>query len=713
MYNEYKKPVGGCFIKQYIDYPSLMKRHIKKHSSYMQPIFEAISNSLEATNGSGDIITIRLYLQKTLVSDKCSFLSIEIEDSGIGFNTENFSRLERLYDESKMCNNFGTGRIQYLHFFDKTDIHSVFEENGKKYARRVVLSKSFYKAHQSVIWCSDVEEVDEHTPIRTSVSFFYPLDEGDKDKFGELTADSIFDKVFIRYLSRFCMNKDNLQKFRIEPYVNGVLDDSKVRTISSAEIPSIDFARDFVLSYKVYDKSLRKFVDTSSKESFRVQSYLLAHKVQKKNEIKLTSKNETIDAANFDFSFLDKSSVIEADKNMLCLVSSDFFTRNDSDERGKLRLKSEAEFLKQNDIFELQKPQIFIDDIQDEVIQTIGSHYPQIKKVKDEYENEIEHLIELFGLDRDTVNRIGYKYGETTVSFLKRYKEYDAEVAAAKDASISSAIDSLSKLNPSDSKFKEKFNRKVRDITKMIPQKNKTDVTNYLVARKAAMSILEFILKKQLEVQMTHGIKKQNNREKVIHDLLFKQHTTNTLESNLWILNEDFIHYNGISECALKDIKVNGELFLREDLSEQELKKLKAYHRDQLGKRTDVLLFPEEHKCIIVELKSATADVTKFLNQVVDYAGLIRQYSKEKFEINQFYAYLIGESFDFEAVINGNPNFIQSPYLDYVYIPDQKVNGGMHRPKGTMYVEVLKYSSLLERAKIRNSIFLDKLFDEK
>lgn len=295
---------------------------------------------------------------------------------------------------------------------------------------------------------------------------------------------------------------------------------------------------------------------------------------------------------------------------------------------------------------------------------------------------------------------------------MKRYKEYDAEVAAAKDASISSAIDSLSKLNPSDAKFKEKFDRKVRDITKMIPQKNKTDITNYLVARKAAMSILEFVLKKQLEAQASHGINKQKNKEKIIHDLLFKQHTTNTLESNLWILNEDFIHYNGISECALRDIRVNGELFLREDLPEQEIEKLKSYHRDQLGKRTDVLLFPEEHKCIIIELKSATADVTKFLNQVVDYAGLIRQYSKEKFEITQFYAYLIGESFDFDAIINGNPNFTQSPYLDYVYIQDQKVNGGKYRTKGTMYVEVLKYSSLLERAKIRNSVFLDKLFDK-
>ena len=578
--------------------------------------------------------------------------------------------------------------------------------------RRIVLSAGFYRKHKSVIWSSEVEEVKEDTPLTTSISFFYPLDEGDKDKFSELTADTIYDKVFIRYLSRFCMNKGDMQEFRIEPYVNGVLDESKVRTLSSADVPSIDFAHDFALKYKVYDKSLRKFVATSSIETFGIKSYLLSHKVQKKNEIKLTSKNETIDAVNFDFSFLDKSSVIDDNKNMLCLVASDFFTRNDSDERGKLRLKSEAEFLKLNDMFELQQPQIFIDDIQDQVIESIGSHYPQIKKVKEEYENEIEHLIELFGLDRDIICRIGYKYGESTVSFLKRYKEYDAEVAATKDASISSAIDTLSKLNPSDSRFTEKFNRKVRDITKMIPQKNRTDVTNYLVARKAAMSILEFILKKQLEAQVSHGINKQKNREKIIHDLLFKQHTTNTLESNLWILNEDFIHYNGISECALRDIKINGEPFLREDLTEQEIEKLKSYHRDQLGKRTDVLLFPEEHKCIIVELKSATADVTKFLNQVVDYAGLIRQYSKEKYEISQFYAYLIGESFDFDAVVNENPYFIQSPYLDYVYIQDQKVNGGKYRPKGTMYVEVLKYSSLLERAKIRNSIFLDKLFDK-
>lgn len=137
---------GGHFLKQFIDYPSMMRRHIKKHSSYMQPFFEAISNSLEATCGSNDTITVRLQLRPTIIPDKYSFLSLEIEDTGIGFNDINFERLQRLYDETKNCNNFGTGRIQYLHFFDKTDIHSVYEKDGKVFKKNRTIFKVLYFA---------------------------------------------------------------------------------------------------------------------------------------------------------------------------------------------------------------------------------------------------------------------------------------------------------------------------------------------------------------------------------------------------------------------------------------------------------------------------------------------------------------------------------------------------------------------------------------
>lgn len=69
------------------------------------------------------------------------------------------------------------------------------------------------------------------------------------------------------------------------------------------------------------------------------------------------------------------------------------------------------------------------------------------------------------------------------------------------------------------------------------------------------------------------------------------------------MINDDFIHYKGISESELRNIKVENELFFREDLTKEELEELTAYNRDKLGNRPDILLFPKEHKCIIIELK--------------------------------------------------------------------------------------------------------------
>ena len=709
MHNKYipiTKQDKGDYIKQSIDYLSLMKRHIRKHHSYMQPIFEAISNAFEATNGQGDTITVRLRLRKVI--DKLDFQSLEIEDTGIGFNNINFERLQRLYDESKNNNNLGTGRIQYLHFFDKTDIYSVYEEDGTKYKRRIVLSANFYPLNKGVIWASEPEVVDNATRLGTSVAFFYPLDEGDQEYYGNLTSEDIYNKILIHYLDKFCINKGNLQTINIETYINDVKDVAQNKSINKDSIPSPDYQTSFNLNYQVYDKDKKNFVDVKEKnELFLLSSYLLPPKLQSKNQIKLTSKNETIDANDFDFSFLEDALRID-NKYMLCLISSNYFTINDSDERGNLQLLTKADYWKSNDVFVQNSPHIFLEDIQDNVENQITEHYPEIKKAKEAYEEDLEELIKLFSLNRDIINKMGYKYGETKASFLKRYKTYDAELEADNDTKISQLFDSMRTLNPSDPHFKSKLNKKVKEITSLIPEKNRASVAGYISSRKAVLKILELILEKKLSVQ--EDKKKHLEKERLIHDLLFKKHTTDTYDSNLWILNEDFIHFQGISECELRNAEYNGERIIREDLTAEEIKKLKAYHRDQLGKRTDILLFPQEHKCIIIELKSAEADVSRYLLQVVDYAGLIRQYTKDKFEITNFYGYLIGEDFDFDAIVNAWPEFIESPYLDYVYIPDQKVNGGKYRTKGTMYFEVLKYSSLLEKAKMRNSVFFDKIF---
>ena len=265
----YKELVNGTFVPQDISYPTLMKKHVKKHSSYFQPIFEAISNSLEATSGKDDVITIRINKAKTLNQEQYSFLSIDIIDTGIGFN------------------NFGTGRVQYLHFFNNTDIYSVFEEEGLKYKRRIVLSKNFYATQKSVIWSSEKEVVDIATPIGTMVSFYYPLNDEDQEKYNELTTIELRDRILIHYLSRFCLNRDNLQQIKLECYINSIHNKDSDQIITGKDIPQPDYTDSVQVNYSKISVDGNTIIKTPNTEEFIINSYSLPCSIQKRNEVKL------------------------------------------------------------------------------------------------------------------------------------------------------------------------------------------------------------------------------------------------------------------------------------------------------------------------------------------------------------------------------------------------------------------------------------------
>lgn len=703
----YKELINGAFVPQDISYPTLMKKHVKKHSSYLQPIFEAISNSLEATSGKDDIITIRINKAKTLNQEQYSFLSIDIIDTGIGFNDDNFGRLRRLYDESKGQNNFGTGRVQYLHFFNNTDIYSVFEEEGLKYKRRIVLSKNFYATQKSVIWSSEKEVVDIDTPIGTMVSFYYPLSDEDKEKYNELTTTELRDRILIHYLSRFCLNRDNLQQIKLEYYINSICDKDSVQVITGKDIPQPDYTDSVQVNYSKISVDGNTIIKTPNTEEFIINSYSLPCSIQKRNEVKLTSKNETVEVSGIDFSIIKDSPKIN-NSYLLFLISSSYLTQQDSDLRGQLAIYSKKDFLKKRNLFSGEE-QILTDDIEEKVTSSITTHYKSISKVKESFESQIDELAEMFSLDRRILNEVGYKVGDSDQSILKKVYEYNADISAKHDAGIKSVMDSLKELTPSSKDFKKKLNEKVKKVTELVPQINRTELVRYISKRKVILDLMQKTLDKQLDCQQKNSKGKKINHESFLHNILFSQHSDDPLDSNLWMINDDFIHYKGISESELRNIKVGNELFFREDLTKEELEGLTAYNRDKLGNRPDILLFPKEHKCIIIELKSMDADVSKFVSQVSQYAGLIRQYAKDRFEITTFYAYLIGESFTLNEVKRANPFFKKAYYFDYLFCPNYPVDGGENRRDGEMYIEVIKYSTLLERAVFRNKIFTNKI----
>ena len=618
--------------------------------------------------------------------EQYSFLSIDIIDTGIGFNDDNFGRLRRLYDESKGQNNFGTGRVQYLHFFNNTDIYSVFEEEGLKYKRRIVLSKNFYATQKSVIWSSEKEVVDIDTPIGTMVSFYYPLSDEDKEKYNELTTTELRDRILIHYLSRFCLNRDNLQQIKLEYYINSICDKDSVQVITGKDIPQPDYTDSVQVNYSKISVDGNTIIKTPNTEEFIINSYSLPCSIQKRNEVKLTSKNETVEVSGIDFSIIKDSPKIN-NSYLLFLISSSYLTQQDSDLRGQLAIYSKKDFLKKRNLFSGEE-QILTDDIEEKVTSSITTHYKSISKVKESFESQIDELAEMFSLDRRILNEVGYKAGDSDQSILKKVYEYNADISAKHDAGIKSVMDSLKELTPSSKDFKKKLNEKVKKVTELVPQINRTELVRYISKRKVILDLMQKTLDKQLDCQQKNSKGKKINHESFLHNILFSQHSDDPLDSNLWMINDDFIHYKGISESELRNIKVENELFFREDLTKEELEELTAYNRDKLGNRPDILLFPKEHKCIIIELKSMDADVSKFVSQVSQYAGLIRQYAKDRFEITTFYAYLIGESFTLNEVKRANPFFKKAYYFDYLFCPNYPVDGGENRRDGEMYIAV-------------------------
>ena len=699
---------NGEFINQTFSYESLMKRRVKKHTSVFQPILEAISNALEATEGKGDKIVIRIKVSQSLFENKYSYNCIEVEDTGCGFTKENLQRFYDLFNESKGYNNLGTGRIQFLHFFQHTEFHSVFLDKTDKTKKQIdiCLSTKFINNHKTPIWVSYPKEVLDDTPTGTTVSFYLPCDDKDKASYEEMSTDDVFDKVFTHYLGRLCLSKDNMQNIGIEFYVNGVHDTTKDKTISEQNIPDVDYHDEVEVHYKIMNETGDGFVEQKELETFEIDSFLLPSSVQKRNEIKLTSKNETVEAANVDFSFVGKARIKEG-KNMLCLISSSFLTNQDTDLRGNLNIYTKEEFLKERNKLDFEDKHLFIDDVQEKVTDKITTHYPAINKIKEESEEDINQVVEDFSLDKEVIASMGRKTGEKASDFLSRYYHSDADYQKENTQKLKSLFDSLRTLDPSSKSFKRSLKSKIKEINSLIPVKNKSSLSRYISNRKAAMNILQLILDKDLDCQTE--TKKRKNNEKLIHDLLFKQGSTDVIESNLWILNEDFIHFKGFSNYELRSLKTDGDTIIRDDLTEQEKQQLNNYNKDPLGYKPDILLFPEEHKCIIIELKSNTADPKDYLGQAVNYASLMREFSKEEYLVDNFYVYLIAESFDFTSIVRTDPRFQLSQYLEYVFLPYSPVYGGM-RGQGALYMEVLKYSTLLKRAGLRNSIFTEKLF---
>jgi hypothetical protein len=682
----------------------------------LRPVYEAFINSYEAIRdiANGKIV-ISMQLNKTLFSEKnedLEFDSITIEDNGVGFNDEEFTRFLNLDDTSKGLGNKGSGRIQFIHYFEKAEYESVFEDTSSStgFRRRgFTLSKNDAFLQNNAIVRLDKEEECAATASYTILKLSNPLEtnaqkQENRGYYKSLPEEDLKDNIKNKFLALFCDNRNNLPEIKLQRTITGVPDSPNAKTITKQDIPDVDKSEDINVFYSKINME-GKVEKSTDAEMLNLKSFKINQSELPKNSIKLVSKGEIAKGIKLDS--IAPDDLIEGNR-YLFLLSGSVINNADADTRGNLHIPTEAEFKKS-----FGEPNLFpeeivtIDEIREAANEKINTLYPEIVEHAEQKRIKIESLKEMFLLNDETIARANIKPADDEAIALEKIYKADSEIVAKKDIEIKRRIDKLNELTPNRAEYQEQLDNEVKELTKVIPLQNRTSLTQYIARRKMVLELFQKILDREIDNLRSGGRIDEN----ILHNLIFKQASAKPEESDLWLINEEFIYFKGMSERLLQDLQYEGKNIFKDEkkLSEDE----KNYRLKQSGdanlKRTDILLFPKEEKCIIIELKAPEIDVAEHLNQISKYASLINNLSKDTFNFTTYYGYLIGENIDIDAIEDSDTDFKSAHSLNYIFRPYKRIAGKFGKSDGALYTEIIKYSTLLDRAKLRNKIFIDKL----
>jgi hypothetical protein len=418
--------------------------------------------------------------------------------------------------------------------------------------------------------------------------------------------------------------------------------------------------------------------------------------------LKLTSKGEI--AKEIKLESLLSDDFIE-DNRYLFLLSGEYIDKCDTDTRGDLNIPTKEEFKKNYTETLFNEEVILLDEIQEKANRVIENLYDEIKTKRDNKLDDIQKLKSMFLLSDETLNSIKIGLNDSDDKILEKVYQADAKLVANKDAIMKQHIQQIENLNPAEEDYEENLRVQVDELVKTMPLQNKAALTHYVARRKLVLELFDKILKKQLEIQKTN---KRNIDEKLLHNLIFQQSSDNPEKSDLWLINEDFIYFRGKSEGQLNQIEIDSKKIFKQDFTKEEEEYLHSLGENRKIKKPDVLLFPAEGKCIIIEFKNPDVNVGVHLNQINRYASLIRNFSEEGLQIDTFYGYLIGEGITAREVKSFDGDFKASYQFDYLFRPSKTIPGE-NRSDGSLYTEVIKYTTLLDRAILRNKLFIEKL----
>lgn len=683
---------------------------VRASKSPLAPIFEAITNSLESIFELEPINDSFIKLSLTFNDTDPNAVrldSIKVEDNGAGFNEKSYGRFLSLLDKTKGNHNRGTGRLQYFHRFGEILIDSVYRENNTLFKRSLKCSKEIFLNEEG-----DVTDSTGSEGTSLKLLKFEPL-KGDDRFFENLTLEALVSKLKSKFALRAYLDSTRGKKFPkiiieyhylIADEVGEVLLDSNSFPKPSSEghfevpyfFPSLGGNSEILWNRSITNDPERFswYVFEFSEDDIESHGAYLCSKDIAVQDIHnpLLPKNKGFNGIKkitaFCGDYLDKSSNVND--------SVDSF---DIKRRDDIRSSDLVGSLFDPDEY------VYLDDIEDKAEELIKKIYEEVELAQTDRERRKFELARELGISESIANKVKVKVGDSDDIITVQLHKEEAQYIAKKANETRAIVKDLKSLDPTHSEYLQDLQEKVGEISKLIDDQNKEELSKYVVRRELVARLLDKILNKELEVQVMPLPKGKNrDREGIVHDLIFKRKksTGSGHANDLWILNEEFVHFDGFSDLEISKMMLPDGTALLDgsDEARAEIEKF-GFKPD---KRPDVFLFAKEGKCILIEFKEPDTNLSHYLHQMPQYCKLLANYSNIK--IQNFYCYLIGESIFPEADLDEYEESVTGDwYRDSIPVKRADTRERI----ASIRLEIIKLSDLAKRAHLRNRNFAEKL----
>lgn len=639
-----------------VDVKDIVK-NIGKNIDFMQPVYEALVNSLEAKANKIEIVFFR-DVQKSIDGECPKLGSFTIKDNGEGFVFENRESFKKLWTTHKItmgCK--GSGRFTWLNVYKKIEITSKIPNTGELV--EIPFSVDFGADDVKVLKLNE-KLLETQTIIKFSdLTSNIFNDVSDKRRRVDRREDADLEKIYNKIYNYLLVKLFLLNKKGISFKIIIKLDD-KTKVIDNATIPKIEMTNFSIIPSLVNTNPI----------DFELY-YFFKQDGKKSKKINLCANERIVEI--LDDNELGFSASLPNNDSFTMMLCSNYFDINVSDDRMSL---SGLKGLKNESYANPVLLSTIILKAKEEINKIIKEKYPQLhklnKEIKSKAINLAPHLAKYINQNQDLL-----------ISENSLVKDARKLFGEEKEKVHSKFIKVLSNANIDS----EEFNNSIDNVSQIAL----FELGEYINYRKTIISALD------------KSLLDEEKREEYIHNIFMPmgevaRNNEDYLLNNLWLLDDKFMTYS----FAASDVTINKIINEIEEKDKEKFAKTK---------KPDLTIFYNKNldrDLVVVEFKGVNAPLgekEKSISEIVRNSLIIQ---KNISNVKTTWSYIITEiDNEFEISLTASefkPLFSNANDSKIYY---------RYYPTINTHVYAVDVKAVVDDASARNSTFLNILKNSK